>query len=326
MKLHILAKSYDTHGAHSTLSPIGDFLLTDAPNFGDAVEEITITLCFHDSGPAKRGLQGLLKLHQAYRASLPKVTFRKSKRLFEIEIASELMDGRDWKSAEKISLPLFQAGVEEVCHALQLIKKRITAADQFDVGAFLNYCEKKKSELPTSLNALQKLLKELEMRAQASLSSDSLWETLDIDWDCFHPDAIHTLDSVFFWDDCNDFSPHGNDTGADVLAEYLEWIEAHPKSNPLKLLELLAKQWGYESFASIEEDVRADMILALTFAEIKVKNKCDETLRQMAFSTLEWQGQQAEAAKDWEHRLDRIKSIKIIEDKLRSLKLTGHNP
>lgn len=319
MKLHILAKSYDTHGAHSTLSPIGDFLLKDAPNFGDAVEEISITLCFHDSGPAKRGLQGLLEQHQTYRASLPKVTYRKSKRLFEIEIPSELMDGRDWRSSEKISLPLFQAGVKEVCHALQLIKKRLTAADQFDVVAFLNHCEKRKNAIPTSLAALQALLTELEMRGQAALSNAPLWDTLDIDWDSFHPDAIHILDSVFFWDDCDDFSPHGNDTGADVLAEYLEWAEAHPKSNPLKLLELLAKQWGYASFASIEEDIRAEMILALAFAEIKVKSNSDETLRQMALSALQFQRSQAELANDWEPQLERIKSIEILENKLRSL-------
>jgi hypothetical protein len=31
------------------------------------------------------------------------------------------------------------------------------------------------------------------------------------------------LDDPFFWQEADDFAPHGNDTGADLLADYRPW-------------------------------------------------------------------------------------------------------
>lgn len=319
MEFQVLAKSYDSHGAHITLSHIGDFLLIDAANFGDAIKEICITLWFPDSGPAKKTLEDLLEQHQRYRASLPKVTYRKSKSLLEIEIASELMNGRDWKPSNKLSLSLFERGVEEICQALVLMRKRLKHSDDFDVDAFLNHCETAKKNTPKSLHALQEILTEIDARQQAMLDASSPWEILDIDWDCFHPQARDVLDNPFFWDYCDDFAPHGNDSGADVLEAYQDWIKKRQDHNPIKLLEQLAKQWGYRTFSAMDDDMRAEVTIGLAFAEIKVKAKCNDELRQLALAALECQRNQAEAATDWDHKVDRIKSLDLIDNKLRSL-------
>ena len=120
-----MAKSYDCYGGHTSLSPIGDFLLMKANNFGDAVKELTVTLHFRDSGPPKQTLEDLFERHNSYRATLPKITYRKAKGKVEIDVASELMDGRDWKPSPRLSLPLFRQGVDEVIQALSLMKKRL---------------------------------------------------------------------------------------------------------------------------------------------------------------------------------------------------------
>ena len=74
-----MAKSYNCYGGHTTLSPIGDFLLMGAGDFGDAIRELTVTLHFPDSGPAKKTLEQLLERHNSYRSTLPKITYRKAK-------------------------------------------------------------------------------------------------------------------------------------------------------------------------------------------------------------------------------------------------------
>jgi hypothetical protein len=56
MEFYVMAKSYNCYGGHTTLSPIGQFLLRNAPDFGDAIKEITVTLHFACTGPAKKTL------------------------------------------------------------------------------------------------------------------------------------------------------------------------------------------------------------------------------------------------------------------------------
>ena len=60
MEFYVMAKSYNLYGAHTTLTPIANFLLMGAVDFGDAVKELTVTLYFRDSGPPKKNLQQLL--------------------------------------------------------------------------------------------------------------------------------------------------------------------------------------------------------------------------------------------------------------------------
>lgn len=121
IEFSVYAKSYNSYGGHSSLSMIGSFLLMEAPEFGDAVKEITVTHHFAHSGLAKKSLEKLLEMHNSHRATLPKITFRRAKGQIDIHIASEVMDGRDWKPSLPLSLPLFVKGVDEVIKAMSLI-------------------------------------------------------------------------------------------------------------------------------------------------------------------------------------------------------------
>lgn len=44
MDFHVIANSYNCYGGHTTLSPIGDFLLAGGGSFGAAIQEIAVTL------------------------------------------------------------------------------------------------------------------------------------------------------------------------------------------------------------------------------------------------------------------------------------------
>lgn len=317
MDFYVMVKSHDCYGGHTTLSPIGRFLLKGGDHFGDAIREIVVTLHLRDSGPARKTLESLLERHNQYRATLPKITFRRAKGKLEIDVASELMDAREWKPSPKLSLPLFSRGVDEVVQALGLMSKRLKSTDDFRLEAFINRCNAAKTDIPESEDLLQDLAKELEAIEQAKRAAMSPWEKLGVDWADFHPDARGILDETFFWDCTNDFSPNGNDTGSDLLSEYRDWLKRHKDGKTISFLENLAKKWGYESMNAMDDDVLCEACVGLAFADVKLRATCDQDARQLAFQAIERQRAHAQDAKDWPHRDERLIALNKIEAKLR---------
>jgi len=316
MEFYVMAKSYNCYGGHTTLSPIGNFLLREAPEFGDAIREITVTLHFPDSGPPKKTLEQLLDRHNSHRATLPKITYRRAKRKVEIDVASELLDGRDWKPSPRLSLPLFAQGVGEIVRALSLMRKRLTVSDAFNLDAFLSHCEAAHQRIPSSEDALQDLAAELKEADQVKRAAMSQWEKLGIDWEDFHPRAREILCDPFFWESADDFSPNGNDTGADLLEAYRDWLKANRDGQPIRFFERLANQWGYADIEAMDEEVRDEAAIALAFADIKLRGVCDEQARILALKSLDRQRVQAVTSTGWVHRDERLKTLEKIERKL----------
>lgn len=317
MDFYVMAKSYNCYGGHTTLSQIGRFLLRDAPDFGDAIKEITVTLHFPNSGPAKKTLEQLLDRHNSHRATLPKITYRRVKGKVEIDVASDLIDGRDWKPSPRLSLPLFAQGVDEVIRALSLMGKRLKPTDAFEYHAFLSQCESARHRIPNSEDALQDIAAELKAADQAKLAAMSPWEKLGIDWEDFHPRAREILDDPFFWECTDDFSPNGNDTGADLLEAYRDWLKRHKDGQPVDFLERLAKQWGYSGIDGMDDEVRDESAIALAFADIKLRSICDQQARELALESINRLRVQAQAATEWTHRSERLKTLDKIESKLK---------
>jgi len=316
MDFYVMVKSHDCYGGHTTLSPIGRFLLKGGDQFGDAIREIVVTLHLRDSGPARKTLEPLLERHNQYRATLPKITFRRAKGKLEIDVASELMDGREWIPSPKLSLPLFIRGVDEVVQAMGLMSKRLKSSDDFRFEEFINQCNAAKTDVPESEDLLQDLAKELKAIEHAKRAAMSPWENLGIDWEDFHPDARGILDETFFWDCTNDFSPNGNDTGSDLLSEYRDWLKRHKDGKPISFLENLAKKWGYESMNAMDDDVLCEACIGLAFADVKLRATCDQDARRLAFQAIERQRAHAQDAEDWPHRDERLNALNKIEAKL----------
>lgn len=316
MEFYVMAKSYNCYGGHTTLSSIGSFLLLGADDFGGAIKELTVTLYFRDSGPPKKTLEHLLEMHNSYRSKLPKITYRKAKRKLEIDVASELMDGRDWKPSPLPSLSLFRLGVDEICSALSLMQKRIKSTDDFDLNAFLCHCNTAQQRIPASEQELQGVFTELAAVEKAKRDVKSPWEKIDVDWEDFHPKAREILDDLFFWEATNDFSPNGNDTGADLLQAYRRWLRKTKGTQPILFADQLAKQWGYSAIDAIDEDTRAEAFIGLAFSDIKLRGTCDEDVRRLAIDSLQFQRTKAKASTEWPHRDERLETLKKIESKL----------
>lgn len=315
-----MSRSYNCYGSHTTLSPVGDFLLLGADDFGDAVKEITVTLHFLTSGPPKKTLDQLFEAHHLNRLTLPKIVCRRAKGQVAIDIASDLIDGDDWEPSPRLSLPLFERAVGEVVQALSLMRKRLKSSDSFNLEAFLAHCDAGLQRIPATEDDLQILAAELKAADQAKRDAMSPWEKLGVDWDDCHPRAREILDEPFFWNCTDDFSPNGNDTGADLLENYRDWLMRHKGGKPDVFFEQLAKQWGYVGLDQMDEVVRDEAAIGLAFAEIKLKASCDEKVREWAIESIVRQRNQAEVALGWSNRIERLQSLDKIERKLQQLK------
>jgi uncharacterized protein YfeS len=319
LEFYLMARTYNCYGGHVTLSLIPGFLLLDAPSFGPALAELTVTMHFVTSGPPGTTLERMYADFHAMRLKLPKVVFRRSRRTANIDVSSDLIDGDEWEYRRGLSLSLFNAGFEEILSALQLLKTRLARTVDFRLDAFISHCEGQRLKLPASELELAELQNRIRDREAAIRAAKSPWEFLDIDWRDFHPDARSILDDPFFWECDNDFSPHGNDTGADLLEDYRAWLKRRPHDDPMQFLEVQARRWGMplDESAGTDLEVVDDAAVALAFAEFKLRGACRPSAAEFALRAVVRQRDQALAAVAWPHREDRLKSLEAIETKLR---------
>jgi uncharacterized protein YfeS len=314
LDFYVMIRTYHVYGGHRTLSLIGDFLLVDAPAFGAAVRDLTITFHFSTPGPPKYSLDDAFKNFHANLLKLPKVVFRRNREKMDIQVASDLVDGHEFERFRGLSLSLFKRGVAETVSAIHLMAPKLTSNDDFDVDALINHCERRQQRIPENVEALEALEVELKQKKAAARAAMSPWERLGIDWRDYHPDAPRILDDPFFWRGADDFAPHGNDTGADLLSDYKDWIAAEGGGDPLEFFTSLVKRWGFPKGADdpIFQTAFDEAAVALAFAELKLKARCDPRVASLAMEAIGRQRGRALSANGTEQ----LERLDLIESKL----------
>jgi uncharacterized protein YfeS len=340
MKFFVNACTYTVCGEHETLSRITEWLLLEAENFGSAISVLTVTFHFPTSGRPRPSLKQDYIRFNKERLTLPKVVFRRNLGRVAIHIAGELVDGRDMEKfleavdrqpeglRPRLSGRLFAAGVAEMNGALTLLRERLSAKDDFRLEEFLEHCRQAQDRLPATAKELTALVKRLENRVAQRQAVLSPWEKLGIDWRDFHPRAREILDEPFYWESDNEFSPHGNDTGADLLFSYRGWLRRDPTGDPIGFYQRLLRRWGYRADPTREQGqwVIDQAAVALAFAELKVRGKCRSAVASLATAAIERQRQQAIVAVDWPHREAKLRSLELIEAKLPASGSPGASP
>lgn len=321
-----MTRAYDEYGYDLTLSLIPGFILSDAPTFGSAIRELTVNFHFPTSGPPRKSLERAYAEYHANRLRLPKAVFKRNREKVEIDIASNLIviDPSDWRQRiehRKMSVALFRAGFGELVPALSMLRLKITPKDDFHLDAFLDYCQRREASLPSTDEGLVMLKNQVDERRAAVRAAKSPWESLGVEWRDFHPDARRILDDPFFWQGADDFSPHGNDTGADLLADYSSWLKQHRNDDPLDFYHHLTSGWGFalDTTDPTFRSVLDEAAVALAFAELKLRGDCRPSAAKFALQALERQRQDALAATDWPHRDDRLRRLDQIEAKLKAV-------
>lgn len=276
-------RTYNSYGGHSTLSLLAPFFHRDLPDFGPALQEIGFTFTFAHPGPPNRSLGNLFETFHEGLGKLPKVAFHRSRESASIDILSTLMNGADLGRFGELRLDWFKAGAEEMVAALELLRPRFRSSDHFDFGSFLHHCRGRVDLIPSTQVDFELLAKELELWEKQQRDSQSPWEKLGIDFRDFHPRSREILDDPFFWDCVDDFSPHGNDTGADLLEDYRSWLQKDPDGDPLHFLDRLLESWGLEGDALVSDQAA----IALAFAELKIRGSSSTPVIRKALNAIQ---------------------------------------
>lgn len=315
MELELWARTYDCFGGLPSAAAFSHWLLEGAGEFGPAIRAVEITFCFPHPGPPRKTLEELFTRYHQYRCTLPRVVFRRSRERVTIEVASDVLNGRGHLHRTPLTLEQFQCLAVELVAALGLLRQRVKPKDEFRLEAFVAHCDEALQRLPRTSEQLQRLQESAEVARAAHLESLSAWEKLGIDFRDFHPAARALLDDPWFWDCADDFAPHGNDTGADLLEDYAGWLRRCPQGDPLKFLAHLFKRWGFTPEA--DREVADEAAVALAFAELKHRGACRPAAADLALQALERQRRTAEAATGWAHRAERLRAVERLSAKLR---------
>jgi len=320
MEIIVSVHTYNTYGGHGTLTLVGKYLELEALNYGSAVKELDIHVYFA-GGKISRHLESLSEQYHEFLSGLPSTKFYRKKAKFELNFASELGNADLVSGFEPPDLELFTDSVKEVVASLEVLNAKLKKSDDFDLEKFNTFLNLKLENIPKddeSFKRLQSRLEKEDMRKQASMSE---WDKLGIDWEDYHPDSRKLLDSPFFWSCIDDFSPNGNDTGADVLELYRDWKHQNPKGNGANFLGNLLDDWGVEWPSNKDDEYSRttyeEMILGLSFAQIKLEGECETAITKESLKVVRQVRQRiTDKHRDWEHFEERLRTLDELEGKL----------
>lgn len=249
MNLLLGIRSARIFGGNTSYSLAGEFLLSGLSDYVKAMAYIEITACFHSGEVGQASFQKRYDaFHSCYLRSLPRATFLRKKSRFNLAYETKVADATFLEKYGFLSVEVFSAVVNEVADRLHLMDSRVRDSDDFDLLRFHADIARKVATVPQSLEDLRTLEARLDAEKQQRIGKMGPWERLEIDWDDYHPTARKLLDDPFFWSSINDYSPHGNDMGSDVLAEYRKWNKSHPDQPSHRMATALLRAWDIAQF------------------------------------------------------------------------------
>lgn len=288
---------------------IGALLLSGEEQFGGALELIEVTLAMPPIDDPDTWLAGrrdglglsVLGLgpspeeipwsvgrreYERERQALPKVVFRRSRARAEITVSSEIAYPEQWvEDADLVAE--FAQGVDDVIGALELLRARLKPSDDFDLDALLAHCEAARARIPRTPQELQAVLDDSQRRWLARQEGQDGWEALDIDWAEYHSSARELLDDPFFWDVADDYAPHGNDTGADLLEHFKEALDGDLRLDTVAWTRRLLRSWGVSGDSDVAMLMRDEAWIAAAFAELKVRGRLAPELAREALASVD---------------------------------------
>lgn len=101
-----------------------------------------------------------------------------------------------------------------------------------------------------------------------------------------HPATKELLADPFFWDILDDYSPHGNDDGADTFATFLGWREQNPDISSRIFIYQLLSNWDAYDLSIFGRRTIEDVTIATAFAHLKLEGNCPRWLKKKALGIL----------------------------------------
>lgn len=306
MRLILSIRGAGVFGANPTYSLAGQYLADGLGDYGTAVRDLGITACFRGGPVGHPSLQSLFdRYHAEFLPSLPTTKFLRKKARLELEYETSVADATFLRSHGPPSAAVFARVLSELAETLHLLDRKLKKSDDVALSRFHEDVARLVREAPQTDDALRLLQARIRSDEQARRGAMDPWDLLDIDWDEYHPSARRLLGDPFFWDEADDYAPHGNDTGADVLADFILWNRRHPSVPAWRMAQELLRAWGISAFdhatvdraavaALLQRDPSAlsvtdEAMIAAAFAAMKLRGSCDAETRALALSAIERQ-------------------------------------
>ncbi len=280
-----------------TTREVGSHLEVLNPNFGSAIEELNVTIAYL-GGQMVRGQT------EPFTAKISRRFERKRKILRATWIGQHLdADEIPDLFINNITVDQFQAGFKDVVEGFEYALQSVKPDDDFDVNGFLAWVRQVQATDWGSNEALREMLRQDQEEIRSRYQKADPWSLLDIDWDQFPATAREILDDPSDWSTSEDFSPHGNDTGFEILDD---WEVLSTVS-----ISILARE-----FIAVDPNDLADMRdwtrwvqlhLALAFGHIKKTAHCPEDLRANTLAILQEDQKRTAGYENWEHKGDWLK-------------------
>ncbi len=332
MKIQIMSKTLRSVN-FGPFCYAGAFLEEGAPDFGPNPALLFVKPHFRNV----KGWDGFPQILDGYNAQLsklPKVKVLNKMKLVEIEYVSNVCMGDDLECVRYNAQPGFNANwrddlerrrhtydaqlLQRFCSELLEIvpsfRKRLAKVDDFNFDSFLEWAALRFKDLPSTDESLKEYATALNSKPEESKKAES-WDDLHIDWSEYHPQARETLDDLFYWDCVNEYAPHGNDEGADVLEHFQRWRKRNKTGDSKKFFERLMREWGVSNPPEDDlHDTYGPCLIGLAFAHLKVDAACPSWVRDEALKVLRGQRKNvktSESEREYAGHLDTM--IKKLE-------------
>ena len=157
-----------------------------------------------------------------------------------------------------------------------------------------------------------------------------------------HPLFVEYATADFYYDVCDDFSPFGNDSGADTLFNLQDWYQERTAGAKAAtfLRNLLSNAWGFDAaYLDVTELTQLDAmsrdelslnsemdraVIATAFGQFKIAGQADKAILQMAADAFLRQRYEAEKAgkretHPWEYAEQCLARLDIMETDLAAM-------
>lgn len=289
-------------------------------HFG-SLRRIRLNIAFRHQGPPPSGFRASdVSAYARYLDTLPKYSVQRKTASLEIKQTTSL----SLKEFGDDCIPTvegFEKLATEVLISLDSAQSRVSRLDEDDLVALLKRVRTLLKSMPREVVAFNRELARLKAldraRATASHETDP-WAFLDVDWSKYHPAARELLDDPFFWDESDDYSPFGNDTGADIVDHYRSWRrkEGRPSSDALSQVEEVLEKWGMSEARDDARLVRDEAFIALAFAQVAFEGSAAPDVLSCAIGAID---RQLGLCARWQEPETRRTTLERMRKKLLSL-------
>ncbi|MEP3635910.1 MAG: hypothetical protein ABJN14_01445 [Paracoccaceae bacterium] len=207
------------------------------------------------------------------------VRFERKKKHISITFPLLEVDPNDFVLTIRSDLTteFFEAEFDTTIEALDWgLRQRIKPTDSFDIDGFLDWVKSVRARQYPSQDVLRATLIQARTDYEERQKLRDPWDLLEIDWTKTPQAARDILDDPRDWSTGDDFSPHGNDTGADILGDWRTFKSYTPD-------EVFAF-WELRIPSSPKDEtfwkVYVETHMALAFGHIRKSGQCSSDLAQ----------------------------------------------